>query len=141
MKKKISMLIVSIITIVLEALPYGAVLVFVDDGVTEIKRTFSYFDLTPYGYANFAPFVTAVLSCILCILCMLFLAVGNRKIGKAITVIAGSSTIISIIPLALGLEYITFTGVCVTLSMLILFVLSIIKGKADRNEKFTGGTI
>ena len=125
--KKISMLMVSIITIVLEILPYGAVCMFMDDGGEKIKRTFSYFDLTPYGYANFAPLVTAVLSSIVCILCILHVWVYNRIIKKSIAVMAVLSAITSILPFFLGFEYITFTSICVFLSIIILFVLSIIK--------------
>lgn len=125
------MLMVSIITIVLEILPYGAVCVFMEGGGAKIKQTFSYFDLTPYGYANFSPFITAILSCITCILCILFLKINSKIIKNAITIITGFSTVISITPMLMGIEYITIVSVCVTLSMLILFVLSIIRGRQE----------
>ena len=131
MIKKISMLMLSIITIVLEILPYGAVCVFMEDGGAEIKRTFSYFDLTPYSYANFSPFVTAVLSCMVCILCICFLRINSKIIKKTITMVAGLSTVISVIPIFRGTKYITIISVCVTLSMFILFVLSIMRERQE----------
>ena len=131
MMKKVSMLMVSIIAIVSEILPYGAVCVFMEDGGAKIRQTYSYFDLTPYGYANFSPFVTAVLSCVACILCILFLKINNNIMQKAITIIAGSSTVISVTPVFYGVEYMTVVGVCVTLSMLILFVLSMIRERKE----------
>ena len=42
---------------ILELLPYGTVLPF----AVTLRRAFSYFGLTPFGYADFPPFLTALL--------------------------------------------------------------------------------
>ena len=68
-KRKIAMTVLSVLTVILEILPYGAVCVF-SDGVTEYTETYSYFDLRPFGYANFSPLVTAVLSCVILVFCV-----------------------------------------------------------------------
>ena len=60
-KYKITLLVSVIVSIVLEALPYGAVCNFATPEKT-IRQTFSYFSLTPFGYANFGPFITACLT-------------------------------------------------------------------------------
>lgn len=62
-KRAYTLLILPVVAIVLEALPYGAVLNFADESQT-YRETFSYFSLTPYGYANFGPLIAAVLTCV-----------------------------------------------------------------------------
>ena len=72
MKKRLVYLILPVITLILEIIPYGAVLYFgraTEDGGTAVRELFSYFDLIPFGYANFAPLITAVFTCI----CVLFI--------------------------------------------------------------------
>ncbi len=64
MKKRIPYLLLPLITLILEILPYGAVCNFATE-TRRIRELYSYFDLTPYGYANFAPFLTALLTCII----------------------------------------------------------------------------
>ena len=63
MKKRFLYLILPIITLILEALPYGAVCIFASSPTEKHRETFSYFDLTPFGYANFAPLFTAIITC------------------------------------------------------------------------------
>lgn len=46
---------------ILELLPYGTVLPF----AVTLRRAFSYFGLTPFGYADFPPFLTALLTMLL----------------------------------------------------------------------------
>ena len=53
----------SALTIVLELLPCGTVFcIFATSPTERVKETFSYFSLTPFGYANFAPLITATLT-------------------------------------------------------------------------------
>ena len=53
--KKISLVVFPALTIVLEALPLGAVCTFAPSPTERVRETFSYFSLIPFGYANFAP--------------------------------------------------------------------------------------
>ena len=59
MKKRALYLILPIVTLVLECLPFGAVCNFALDQGETVRKTFSYFDPVPFGYANFAPLLTA----------------------------------------------------------------------------------
>ena len=52
MKKRFLYLIIPIITLVLESLPYGAVCIFATSPTERVTETFSYFDLTPFGYST-----------------------------------------------------------------------------------------
>ncbi len=47
-------------TLVLEILPLGAVMVFAPGPGERLSRCFSYFSLTPIGYADFFPMLTGV---------------------------------------------------------------------------------
>ena len=67
-KLNFAAIIVCAIIIILEILPFGAVLNFMNDpgsSVPYIRETYSYFNLIPLGYANFGPFFCAVVSVIL----------------------------------------------------------------------------
>lgn len=68
--KKISFLylLLPLLALILEILPFGAVLNFAnvaDDGtIGYVRETYSYFSLMPVGYANIFPFSTAIFTCI-----------------------------------------------------------------------------
>ena len=65
MKKKIILLCILIAALVLEALPNGVVIYFANPEGDPFRETYSYFSLTPYGYANIFPLITAVMTCVL----------------------------------------------------------------------------
>ena len=56
------------IALIFELLPNGVVLRFMNPEGEPWVRTYSYFSLVPYGYANFGPLIAAVLTCVLIIL-------------------------------------------------------------------------
>ena len=62
--KKVCLAVLPALTIVLELLPFGAVCIFATSPTERVKETFSYFSLTPFGYANFAPLITATLTAV-----------------------------------------------------------------------------
>ena len=110
--KKIRLLILPIITIVLEILPYGAVLVFATSPTDRVRETFSYFSLTPFGYANFAPFITAMLTCVVLLLALI--SIKQKKVCKALFIVSLVAAVISLLPLALGFSYFSIVGVFIT---------------------------
>lgn len=63
MKKRLLYLLFPVIALILEILPFGAVCNFAVSPERTQRKTFSYFSLVPYGYANFTPFITAVITC------------------------------------------------------------------------------
>lgn len=134
MKKYKTTLLASVIaSIILEALPYGAVCNFATPEET-IRQTFSYFSLTPYGYANFGPFITAVLTCILLLMSVLLFTKFSSKINKIATVISGISVVTSFMPLIFGLNYYSVVGGIISALMTIQFIITIIIKKRDNNE-------
>lgn len=94
--------------IVLELLPYGAVLHFANGFGGTIRETFSYFSFIPFGYANFGPLCTAVLSCLLLGLAAVYLLSGKgRPILRIVSVAAFA---VSLTPLLLSLSSFSVCG-------------------------------
>ena len=71
--KKISLVVFPALTIVLEALPMGAVCTFAISPTERVRETFSYFSLIPFGYANFTPLITAILTVVILLLSLISL--------------------------------------------------------------------
>lgn len=134
-KTKIIFLILCVCSLVLEALPYGAVCRFATPEET-YTETFSYFSLVPYGYANFGPFITAVTTCILFIFAIvLFTSVGRKVIGAA-RIISIISVASSFLPLMFGIDCYNFVSLAISLLMIAQFIVIIIisKRKGSKEE-------
>jgi len=124
-KKKITSLMLIIIVLILEILPYGAVCNFMGDPETNtvIRYTYSYFDLTPYGYANFGPLLTAILSCIIALLIILSFFL-KHNLNKFITIISVISILTSLMPILFGLNYYSVIGFFITVILAIITCIS-----------------
>lgn len=117
--KNILALICSLSALVLEILPYGAVLKFaVDEGKSTKREFFSYFDMTVYGYGNVFPLLTGILTVLLAVLLVVSLLKKAVTPGKTF-LISLSATAISLFPAIIyGLDYLSPVGVFVTLCLL-----------------------
>ncbi len=114
-------LILLLVTLILEMLPYGAVLIFSSGPDERIKETFSYFSLTPFGYANFFPFFTAILTIFVTLLSALAIIkkVNVTRLQNTVficTVIAFICSIMSV--LMFGTDYISKVGIFITILLL-----------------------
>ena len=119
MKKKIIMLCIITATLIIEILPYGAVCNFANPDGGPWRQTFSYFSLIPFGYANFAPFIVAILTCAL--FCFLLIGIFLKKsFKKTIMVLAMTSTVISLAPLALGKSYFSIVGAIIFILLMLI---------------------
>ena len=117
MKKKLITLCILLCTLVLEILPYGAVCNFANPEGAPRRVTYSYFSLTPYGYANFAPLITAILTCVL-LLIVLISIIFKKAIGKKTAILAGISSLISLCPMLYGLDYYSIVGALISLCLI-----------------------
>ena len=123
MKKRVLYLLLPLLTIILEILPYGAVCNFADSSTDKIRKTFSYFDPTPWGYANFFPLLTAFISCLLVIFLTFYCLKGNvRALIKAKNTLYVAIPL-SLGPLLLGTDYFSLVGGLITLTLVIEWVL------------------
>lgn len=127
MKRTCFILIFPIIAIILEILPCGAVLVFAPSPTERVRETFSYFNLTPFGYANFAPFITALLTCIILLLALI--SIKLEKMRKAVFWLSLATAIISLLPLVFGIDYYSVVGGIITITLAIESVLAKISAK------------
>ncbi len=128
MKKRIIIAALTVSALILEALPYGAVLNFADmDG--KIRKTFSYFDLTPFGYANFGPLLTAMVSCILLVLAVIYLFCVKNGVRKAVCVLSAIAAGCSLMPLMFGVQNFSAVGAAISAVLAAVFLLTLLHRK------------
>lgn len=138
MKKRALYLILPSVTLILEILPYGAVCNFMrppatdGDPVGHFRKLYSYFDLTPFGYANFAPLLTALATCVILALLVVYLFTNNPRIlsfAKASLCIA---SILSFGPLLYGINFFSLVGALISISLIGELVLLICVSRSQR---------
>jgi hypothetical protein len=118
MKKKIILLCFIIAALVLEALPNGVVIYFANPEGDPYRETYSYFSLTPYGYANFFPLITAVMTCVLLLLLIISIIL-KKDLSKSAAIIAGTASALSLCPLPLfGTDEFTAIGAAISIYLI-----------------------
>lgn len=118
MKKRFLYLILPIITLILEILPYGAVCIFAPSPTDRVRETFSYFNPTPFGYANFSPLLTAIISCLIFVLLLIYCIKGNIRTAITARNISLAAVVMSLGQLVFGIEYFSLVGGLITLSLI-----------------------
>ena len=120
--KKVCLVCLPALTIALELLPLGAVCIFATSPTERVKETFSYFSLTPFGYANFAPLITAALTVAIFLLSLFSLK--KNSVLKVLFVLSIIAAVISLLPLMYGLNYYTLVGAFITVTLVIESILA-----------------
>lgn len=111
--------------VLLEALPWGAVLNFGQPDGEPFRETFSYFSLTPFGYANFWPLITAVLSCALLILSVIAAIRPSTRLLRASGNVSAVAALVSVGSWVMfGFDYFTLIGGGITLALVLHTVLT-----------------
>lgn len=122
MKKRLLLLALPIITLILEIIPYGAVCNFArpatDGSIGHFRKLYSYFDMTPFGYANFAPLITAILSCFVLLLVMIYSITGKKRLLSLVKNALPICIVISLFPLLYGIRFFSLVGALITISLL-----------------------
>lgn len=118
MKKRFLYLLLPIITLVLEILPYGAVCNFSDGPTSVLRKTFSYFSLIPFGYANFAPLITAIMTCMVLALLLVYCITGNSKWAAKSRNLLCVCVVFSFGPLVFGIRYVSVVGLLISVSLI-----------------------
>jgi len=125
--RKLILAVFPLITIFLEMLPYGAVLNFArpatDGSIGWFRETFSYFSLTPFGYANFGPLLTAVFSCLLFVFIAVYICTNKTIFRKTARIFNLIAIITSLLPLLFGLRYMSIVGFLITAGLCFSFAL------------------
>ena len=128
MKKKIAMLCTLTVALILEILPYGAVCNFANPEGESWRRTYSYFDLTPFGYANFSPFIVALLTCVLLIMTVVAI-ITKRQLRAPLILLSVISAVLSLAPLLYGISFFSLIGAFISVALCFTAVLAFIKEK------------
>ena len=134
MKKRFFCLILPIITFILELLPYGAVCNFANPEGKPWRKTFSYFDPVPFGYANFAPLITAVITCIILVVLVIYCITGKQRLAITVRNILCVCTAFSLGPLVFGIHYFSVVGALITVSLLGELLLLQLAFKKNRSR-------
>ena len=113
--KKVCLAVLTALTIVLEALPLGAVCTFAPSPTERVRETFSYFSLIPFGYANFTPLITAILTVVILLLSLISLK--KDSVFNALFVLSIITAIISLMPLMYGLNNYSLVGALITIAL------------------------
>lgn len=117
-KHRLSLMMLPVITLILELLPYGAVCNFANPEGEPWRQTYSYFNLLPFGYANFAPLLTAIVTCILLLLLTVFLFTGKGRLLRSAAGITWVAAVLSLGPLVFGIRFFSVVGALITLTLL-----------------------
>jgi len=137
MKKRVVYLILPIITLILEILPYGAVCNFArpatDGTIGHFRELYSYFDLTPFGYANFAPLITAVITCIILLLVVIYCITAKLRLAITSRNILCVCIIFSLGPLVFGIRFFSVVGALITLTLIAELILLHIYIKSQKS--------
>ena len=129
MKKRLLYLILPIVTLILEILPYGAVCNFANPKGEPWRKTFSYFDLIPFGYANFAPFLTALATCAILIVLFAYLFIEKPRIISVTKVFLCIGAVLSLCPLLYGINFFSVVGALISASLIAEFALLLVVAK------------
>ena len=133
-KKKLIALCILLCTIVLEILPYGAVCNFGNPDGEPSRETYSYFSLTPYGYANIFPLITAVMTCVLLLLLIISIIL-KKDLSKSAAIIAGTASALSLCPLPLfGADDFTAIGAAISICLITVTVVASFMGIQNRKQ-------
>ena len=119
MKKRSLYLLPVLAALILELLPYGAVCNFALDGGETVRKTYSYFDPLPFGYANFAPFLTALATLVIIGLLVGYLFSGSARLVKVAKTATVCALLLSLCPLLFGISYFSVVGALITLCLLV----------------------
>lgn len=123
MKKRSLYLILPIITLMLEISPYGAVCVFASFPTDRVKETFSYFDLTPFGYANVTPLLTAIITCLVIVMLIIYGIKGNARFAISARNTLMVAVVLSLGALIFGIEYYSLVAGLITFSLTVELLL------------------
>ena len=122
-------LICPVVALIAEISPHGAVLNFWNPEGEPFRQTFSYFDLTPFGYANFAPFITAIITCVILIMTVIFAVKPKKTAAKRIAVLSLITSAISLMPLVYGTSFFSPVGVVISAALIINAAINIFCGR------------
>ena len=111
--KKILLFVLAFGALILELLPGGVVLRFANPEGEPWVHIYSHFDMTPFGYANFGPFIAAILTCVLLVFAVIYFFKPRKGLNTAIMNVSGFAAVAAFAPILFGVKYLTVISVLV----------------------------
>ena len=128
-KRSFFLLAMTILTLILELLPYGAVLEFAHMSpeltLGYYEEHFSYFDPMVYGHGHFGPLITAGLTCILASITVLSIFFEGRAVRIALRVVSVLTLLCSLTPMLTGCY--SPVGMAISALLLVTCIISLKK--------------
>lgn len=128
-KRTFVLLAITILTLILELLPYGAVLEFAHMSpeltLGYYEEHLSYFDPIVYGYGHFGPLLTVVLTCILAVFAVVAVFFENRAVRIALRVVSVLTLLFSLTPMLTGCY--SPVGMAISALLLVTCIISLKK--------------
>jgi hypothetical protein len=87
------------------------------------------FDLTPFGNANFAPFLTALATCAMLLLLIGYALTNREGLRRKAAITSAVGAVLSLCPLLLGIAYYSLLGGAITLCLALQTALLVCNGK------------
>ena len=123
------LLAITVTILILELLPYGAVLEFAHMSpeltLGYYEEHFSYFDPIVYGYGVFGPLLTAVSTCILAVFAVVAVFLEGRTIWIALRVVSVLTLLCSLTPMLTGCY--SPVGMAISVLLLVTCIISLKK--------------
>lgn len=133
-KRGAALIILPVLALILQILPYGAVLNFANPEGEPFRRAYSYFSLVPFGYANFGPLITAILTCVLMLLIFIVIFKYNDTVYGAAQLISAIAFFASVTPIFYGLQNISVIGIVISVALCAHTVLMTIIKKTYKKD-------
>lgn len=128
-KRPFVLLTITMLILILELLPYGAVLEFAHMSpeltLGYYEEHFSYFDPIVYGYGVFGPLLTAVLTCLLAVVTVISVFLENRAVRMALRVVSVLTLLCSLTPMLTGCY--SPVGMAISALLLVTCIISLKK--------------
>ena len=128
-KRPFVLLAITVTILILELLPYGAVLDFAhmspDLTLGYYEQLFSYFDPIVYGYGLFGPLITAVRTCMLAVFTVIAVFFENRAVRIALRVVSVLTLLCSLTPMLTGCY--SPVGMAISALLLVTCIISLKK--------------
>lgn len=114
-----------VLALILEFLPFGAVMVMAPNPTERIMRTFSFFDLNVFGYGNFFPLLAGLLtvSSLLIGLFSAFRPLRSLCLRNAVFRCTEAAAVLSFAQIFFGMEYLSVVGALVCVCLFLSAVL------------------
>lgn len=122
MKKRLYVLLLPIITLILEMLPFGVIMDF-STQTKNIREKYAYFNPMSFGYGNPWPLLTCVLTVVILAILIIYVIKSNKNIFIASKIITAATILISLGALLVAIPEFTALAVIIPITLLLELII------------------